>query len=261
MSLESGRKLGLIAGLISVILPIAAIIGSVALIVATIVSATTRTVPASFSGFSAGFTVFLIAIGAIGVIGFILFMVAMYRLSHYYNEQGIFKNVLYAFLISIISGVVIIILEFTVFASLLSGFSQTGAPVTSAPFTQFIITYLAVIGVSLVFGIVNAVFYMRAFNKLGEKSGVDAFKTAGLLYLIGVLLTIVLIGGLLVWIAWIFAAIGFKRLKVAPAPAPTVSYLLQQPLSTAMQTKRCPSCGTENTSDSFYCRVCGRPLQ
>ncbi len=261
MSLESGRKLGLIASLMSVILPIAAVIGAVALIIATIVSATTGTVPTSFFGLSTGFTAFLIAVGAIGVIGFILFMVAMYRLSHYYNEPSIFKNVLYAFIISIISGVILLILEFTVFASLSGGISQTGTPTTTAPFTQFIITYLAVIGVSLIFGIVNAVLYMRAFNKLGEKSGVDTFKTAGLLYLIGVLLTVVLIGGLLVWIAWIFAAIGFKRLKVAPATAPTVSYLPQSPLSTAMQTKRCANCGTENTSDSFYCRTCGRPLQ
>ncbi len=132
------------------------------------------------------------------------------------------------------------LLQFTVFASLAGSIPQTGTPATSVLFTQFIIAYLAVIGVSLVFGIVNAVLYMRAFNKLREKSGVDTFKTAGLLYLIGVLLTVVLIGGLLVWIAWIFAAMGFNRLKVAPATAPTVSYLPQPPLSTTMQDQTLP---------------------
>ena len=42
---------------------------------------------------------------------------------------------------------------------------------------------MVVLGVALVFGIVNAVLYMRAFNKLEEKSGVDNFGTAGLLLL------------------------------------------------------------------------------
>ncbi len=39
MSLESGRKFGLIASLMSVILPIVAVIGTVTLIISTIVSA------------------------------------------------------------------------------------------------------------------------------------------------------------------------------------------------------------------------------
>jgi uncharacterized membrane protein len=69
---------------------------------------------------------------------------------------------------------------------------------------------------------------MRAFNKLAEKSGDDNFKTAGLLYLLGTVLTIVLIGGLLIWIAWIFAAMGFNSLKPKEPPAPTSAYPTSQ---------------------------------
>ena len=107
----------------------------------------------------------------------------------------------------------------------------------------------------LAFGIVNGVLYMRAFNKLKEKSGVDNFGTAGLLILIGVFIPII------AWIAWIFAAMGFKKLKAAPAASPYVPYPVQPPLSTQMQTKRCPNCGTENRSDALYCSNCGKPLQ
>ena len=49
-------------------------------------------------GLSAGFTSVHNCLGASRPFaGFILFMVAMHRLSNYYNEPDIFKNVLYAF--------------------------------------------------------------------------------------------------------------------------------------------------------------------
>ena len=98
-----------------------------------------------------------------------------------------------------------------------------------------------------------AVLYMRAFNKLKEKSGVDNFGTAGLLYLIGVFIP------LITWIAWIFAAMGFNKLKAAPAASPHVSYSTQPPLSSTMQTKRCPNCGTENYGDSSSAETAENP--
>ena len=108
---------------------------------------------------------------------------------------------------------------------------------------------------ALAFGIVNGVLYMRAFNKLKEKSGVDNFGTAGLLYLIGVFIPII------AWIAWIFAAMGFKKLKAAQPLHTYVPYSVHPPLSTTMQTKRCPNCGAENLTDALYCSSCGKPLQ
>ncbi len=85
---------------------------------------------------------------------------------------------------------------------------------------------------------------MRAFNKLKEKSGVESFGTAGILYLVGSIIPLVS------WIAWIFAAAGFSKLK--PVPLSNASYPTQ-PLTTTIQTKRCPNCGTENSADALYC--------
>ena len=76
---------------------------------------------------------------------------------------------------------------------------------------------------AVAFAIVNGWLYMRAFNKLKEKSGVDNFGTAGILYLVGSIVPIV------GWIAWIFAAMGFQKLKPA-STSPTVSYSTQPPL-------------------------------
>jgi uncharacterized membrane protein len=259
MSLESGRKFGYYASLINVILPIVAIISVVAIIVSIIVASTTRIVNGSagttFSIFG-GLILFLIIMVAVGIAGFIMFMYSMYSLSNYYKEPTIFKNVLYAFIMSIVSGAVVVILEFAVLLSALSGFSSIATPSSVTPtFMPIIFTYVVVIVVALAFGIVNGVLYMRAFNKLEEKSGVDNFGTAGLLMLIGVFVPIIS------WIAWIFAAMSFNKLKVAPTPSPNVPYSVQPTLSTTTQTKHCPNCGTENLTDALYCSSCGKPLQ
>jgi uncharacterized membrane protein len=259
MSLESGRKFGYYASLINVIMPIVAIISVVAIIVSIIAASTTRIVNGSagpaFSIFG-GLIVFLIIMVAIGIAGFIMFMYSMYSLSNYYKEPAIFKNVLYAFIMSLVSGSVVVILEFAVLLSAFSGFSSIATPSSVTPaFTQIIFTYAVVIVVALAFGIVNGVLYMRAFNKLKEKSGVDNFGTAGLLILIGAFIPIIS------WIAWIFAVMGFKKLKVPTTPSPYVPYSVNPPLSTTTQIKRCPNCGAENLIDALYCSSCGKPLQ
>jgi uncharacterized membrane protein len=188
-------------------------------------------------------------------------MLAMYRLSHYYNEPGIFSNVLYAFIISLVGGIVALGIFFAFMLSAIGSISRTSTPSLITPFfSQLIIFYLIVIGMAFLFGIINGVLYMRAFNKLGQKSGVDSFKTAGLLYFLGVLLSIVGVGGILTWIAWIFAALGFRKLKAAPTPTSAYS----APQSTApsiTQTKLCPYCGTENIAEAIYCKNCGKPIQ
>jgi hypothetical protein len=117
--------------------------------------------------------------------------------------------------------------------------------------------------VALVVGITSAAFYMRAFNKLEEKSGVSSFKTAGVLYLVGTLLSIVLIGGILVWLAWIFAAWGFHSLKPL-LTTPIYSTQSATAFPYFEQNKRCPNCGTDVQSypqNAEFCGKCGARLR
>jgi uncharacterized membrane protein len=256
MSLESARKFGFWASLINIILPIIAIIGAVVIVIsiiatAAIGAATGRVAPVIFWGFG-GIIAFIVAVAAVGIVGFILFMLAMYRLANYYNEPAIFKNVLYAFIVSIISVVITFTLEFVFIFSSLAEISPSSAPSTPTPFPLFSIGYLVVIGIAVVFGIINGLLYMRAFNKLKEKSGENNFGTAAILYIIGAIVP------LITWIAWIFAAMGFQKLKAAPTP--TAPHYNQPPLNIT-PTKRCPTCGTENYLDALYCSNCGRSLQ
>jgi uncharacterized membrane protein/ribosomal protein S27AE len=261
MSIESGRKFGFYASLINVILPIVCIIGGVIFIFSIIFAATSgiangTSIPAfsaAFGGFI--FNFFIIAISTIAIAGFVMFMYAMYSLSNYYNEPAIFKNVLYAFILSIVSGIVVLVLVFVVLISTFLGFSSANPPSSATPvFMEIILTYAVVFVVALAFGIINGLLYMRAFNKLKEKSGVDDFGTAGLLFLIGVFIPIIM------WITWIFALMGFNKLKAAPTTLPNFSYYSQPPLSSVMQTKRCPNCGTGNRADAIFCGNCGKPL-
>jgi uncharacterized membrane protein len=182
------------------------------------------TIP-NFSSIFFGVGAIPLLIGITTLIGIILFIVAMRRLSQYYNEQGIFKNTLFGFILNIVGSITATAISAIESASMLRAIG-TNPPVTSI-LTPLVLDFLG-LGIVLVFGIMSAVLYMRAFDKLAEESGRDNFKTAGSLYLISVVLSIVLIGGLLMWIAWIFAAMGFNSLKPKEPSTPTLAYPTSQ---------------------------------
>ena len=270
MSFESGRKFGLTASLIAILMPVVIGIAYVFLIFSAITGSLSGSTNSGVSPFPWSSIILFGVIGAIAFAGYVLFVVSMHRLSQYYNEPSIFKNTLYAFIINIVTGITFIAIEVAFIGNLLRNVPQTSTQTTAATpiptfppaanfIVQYIIALLVLVAVALVLGVISAVLYMRAFNKLGEKSGVDSFKTAGLLYLIGTVLTIVGVGVLLVWIAWIFAALGFHSLK----PSSSLStFSPVQPPSTGVTQKRfCTYCGTENNLDAIYCRACGKPLQ
>jgi hypothetical protein len=105
-------------------------------------------------------------------------------------------------------------------------------------------------------------YLRKAFATLSQKTGEHSFETAGNLLWIGALLTIVFgIGLILIFIAWIFATIGFFAMKVssqpigyAPHPPPPVT-------STQTQaTRYCPNCGAPVQPNTTFCPNCGKQL-
>lgn len=266
MSLESGRKLGFAASIINIIVPV--IMGIVivvfyAALFGAILSASRATsgatVTPSFAGVFTSVVAIAVAGGVLALVGYILFLIAMHRLSQYYSEPSIFGNLLKALIIQIVTAVI-----FTVIIIVMALFSAGSFPINSATTSVqplFATIFLAAIVagfVGFVISIYCAVLYKRSFDRLAEKSGVDSFRTTGLLYLIGAVLYIAGgIGGIIMWIAWIFAALGYRKLQPLPTqPAPFVPPY--QPGAVAM--KRCPTCGAENNPDAVYCRNCGRLL-
>jgi uncharacterized membrane protein len=265
MSLESAKNYGYIASIIFCIIPIISFITNIAVFAAffssfgdLIANPNAVNTDIIFSTFT--YLGVIAGIGAIilitGLFALILFLIAQYRLSKYYNEPAIFRNILYSILLTI--GYVIIAI---IAAAILFLITATTVITTEiAPgadtvmLTPLIGTAVLVVVLSIIYVIIYALLWYRAFNKLGEKSGIDAFKTAGLLYVIGMFIPFVSL------IAWIFAAKGYKQLK--PQQLPTDSnYNTYTPQSPTVNRIFCSQCGTENLVNDTYCKHCGQTIQ
>jgi uncharacterized membrane protein len=262
MSFESAKKYGFIASVLNVIVPILSIIMLAGMIWYIFDQAFNQAMGNSFTDLSMFWTGFFegfcLILGVISIVAFILFFLAMHKLSKYYQEPAIFKKLLYSLLISIIAGIVIYIITIVFTTSTIPTVETAVTPEDIGQFlVQFIAFFVAIITVAIVLSIINGLLYYQAFNKLCEKSGVDNFKTAGLLYLIGAITNIVGIGAIITWIAWIFAAQGYK--KLTPQQPPTCTTTTSQ---SNFDKIYCSYCGTENdNATTSYCKHCGKPIQ
>jgi len=178
--------------------------------------------------------------GLLTLVGIILTLVALKGLSDYYNEGGIFNNALYGFIIAII-GVVVFIAAILMTA--LAVLSELGINIrnwTDLMTVQHnwqrlldlsnLWTFIGAIILSFValfvFVIIASIFFRKSLSVLSAKSGERIFETAGLLWLIGAVLTIILVGFILIWVAWILIAVGFFSIKTPttqPPPPPSPS--------------------------------------
>lgn len=232
MTLESGRTLGVISSLITVILPV--IVLPVVLFLTFAQIGASRTTPISTPFVPPAIVVYGL-IGVLGLVSMVLFLVAMRRLADYYNEPAIYKNTLYGFILNIVGVVSGIVFDFVFFTFIISGWKVgVSVPISASIVQQTVIALFGFFAIVFVLAIVGAVFFMRAFNNLADKSGVKGFKDAGLILLIGYALTIVLVGALLVWVAWILAAMAFFSLKPSTNSVPTYQQPTQSTPSPAL---------------------------
>ena len=69
-----------------------------------------------------------------------------------------------------------------------------------------------------VFVMVSSVFLKRSLDRVAGALNVSMFRTAALLYLIGAVLTIALVGFILLFVAEILLVVAFFSIPDAPAP-------------------------------------------
>ena len=175
--------------------------------------------------------------GILAFIGIIMVLVAQKGLADYYSEGGIFNNALYGFITTIIGGVAFVgTLIISVLMALSTVLPTDWANIDewAATFTEnfldpsMIFTLLGAIIAALivlfVVLVIAAIFYRKSLNLTASKSGVGMFGTAGMLLLIGAILSIILIGAIIIWIAFILLTVAFFSIKpMTKSPTPPTS--------------------------------------
>jgi uncharacterized membrane protein len=176
----------------------------------------------------------------VDLVGLILVLIAVKGLSDHYKEPSIFNNSLYGVILSIVGVVVFVAALFVTAVSfftnvlgieLSTAFSDPTAfsniDWTEAMILDNLMAHVAALVGSLVvlfiFVVVAAIFYRKSLTTLAEKTGVGRFGTAGLLLLIGAVLTIILIGFLLIWVALIFLIVAFFQIREEPTQPPPMT--------------------------------------
>ncbi|MDG6223318.1 MAG: DUF996 domain-containing protein [Candidatus Bathyarchaeota archaeon] len=206
MTLESSKTLGGVGSLLMVISPLTGYVGG---------------------GFG----------GLLGLVGLILVLISVKGLADYYNDGSIFNNTLYGVIFTIIGGVASFAAVIVGGVGLLSALNLDISTIGSDPSAisaidwdgaldfELLMNFITIILVAAVILfallVISAIFYRKSLNTLSEKTGVELFGTTGMLILIGAILTIIVIGALILWVALILLTVAFFSIK--PEPATVVS--------------------------------------
>jgi uncharacterized membrane protein len=185
----------------------------------------------------------LLLIPGVNIVGYILVLIAGKYLSDELMDRSIFNDMLYAVITGIIgvaAGVVVLL---------------TGAATAFLTFgLSAILGAVAGLAVLWIFLIISAVFLRRAFNTMAARLNINSFKTAGTLYFVGALLTIIFVGLIILFVAYIFQIIAFFSIQETPQP------MQAQPAAVPVAQagmKFCSSCGTQMASSAAFCPKCG----
>lgn len=164
----------------------------------------------------AGIGALLLVIGSfvpfLSIVGIILLLIGMKNLADFYKENSIFEDGLYA----LIFGIIGIVAASIAIISVIFGASIG----MSGSFLGFAVGAIIALIVAFIFYILMAIYFRKAFDSLANKTDQGMFRTAGTLLLIGAILTIVVIGLFLIFIAWILATIAFFSIKTTATPPP-----------------------------------------
>lgn len=151
----------------------------------------------------------------LGIIGFILTLIAIKQISDHLEDRTIFNNML----ISIVLGIAAIIVAAVTVIAAFFGLMGLGTFANSTftmnqniqpgDYVRFFLTVLpGLLGIWVLL-ILSAVFLRRAYETISRKLAVSMFGSAALVYLIGAITTVILIGFILIIIAEIMFAIAF----------------------------------------------------
>src|SRR5665647_263741 len=202
----------------------------------------------------AGIGSILLMFPVLSIVGIILLYVGIKGLSEYYKDESIIRDAVRGFIFLIIAAIAIAVaFPLIIISGMFSAFTLGPLGIGFG----LLALGLAIVLV-FVFYVLAAMSLRKSFNSLAQKSGEHIFETAGTLLFVGAILTIVLVGFFLIFIAWIMATIAFFSIKVPQqsygyAPPPTAAPTIQS-------TRFCPNCGAPVDQYATFCPHCGKQL-
>ncbi|PUA33867.1 MAG: hypothetical protein B7O98_00130 [Zestosphaera tikiterensis] len=142
------------------------------------------------------------------IVGLVLIAIAVNHISKAVNNPSIFRDFLIGFILSVIG-------IFVAFAAGLATFAIAFIRHTSVPGPMMgnvasilagVIVFLVVLWVLMV---LSAVFIRRSYSEIAKALKVGMFSTVGLLYLIGAATLIIVVGIIVLLIAFILQIVAF----------------------------------------------------
>jgi uncharacterized membrane protein len=205
----------------------------------------------------------------LAIIGVILLLRGLKELANYYQDNEIYKNSLtgvkYYIIALIAAGAAITAIVVGIGTA--TGFKFHSTFTLTPGFGIGLAAFFAGLLIAFIFNVLAASHLRNTFNTLEQKSGEHSFGTAGSLLWWGSILTIIGVGLILIFIAWIFAVVGFFSMKSRQQqPNGSQQYSYTPPPITPSaapptQTQRyCQYCGAPVKPDAAFCPNCGKQL-
>src|SRR6266516_3569307 len=161
----------------------------------------------------------------LAIVGLILVLIAVKYIADVLADQTVFNNMIIAVVLSIIGLVALIVIVLSAFYSFIGFRNFSFMPGTAPPvgFVAFVTSIIIGAVVAWVF-LIASIFLKRSYQTIGTRLGIGTVHTTGLLYLIGVALSIIGIGLIIVFIAEILQIVAFfsipEQMPTGPQPMP-----------------------------------------
>ena len=152
----------------------------------------------------------------LSIVGIVLILLAVKEISDETGDEAIFKNYLISFILQIGAFLALIIAIVVVLGT---SILMMGGPGAFEHEMQDLGAVVAIIGSIfvgfIIFWIlfsVGSYYLKKSYELIAEYTGVDLFKTAGLLYFIGAVTAIIIIGLLIIFVARILEIVAYFSL-------------------------------------------------
>ncbi|MBO3802008.1 MAG: DUF996 domain-containing protein [Thermoproteota archaeon] len=157
------------------------------------------------------------------IAGLVLEILAVDKISHLLNTKEIFKNYLISIVVEVVGivstlifGVASLVL---IFASALPVSSMNS--ILRFRFGSLLVFLFAILLVLWVTFVISAMFLKKSFDLMASKLNVPLFSTSALLYLIGAVLTILVVGFFIVFIASILKIVAYSNIPETLTQTPS----------------------------------------